>query len=358
MTDLPTFAEASPSLSKDPPLLELCDLEKSYTVGGTFKEQKLRALNKISLQLYPGDCVALVGESGSGKSTILKILARLEQPTSGRILFKGQDLLSSEPKSASLDYRSQVQMIFQDPFASLNPLHTVRHHLSRPLLRHKKVQSKDELEQRVLALLETVGLHPVHEFADKRPHQMSGGQRQRIAIARALAVEPSVILADEPISMLDVSIRMGVLNLLHDLKTSLNVAYLYVTHDLASARYIADRTMVMYAGQIVEGGPSEALLDHPHHPYTQLLVEAVPSPGGNLLRPLPAKSGSPQVIDPPPGCAFAKRCPEVMARCKVEAPAPVQLRRKDHDDHFVACHLYADESRGSDLGHKESNGIT
>jgi peptide/nickel transport system ATP-binding protein len=235
-------------------------------------------------------------------------------------------------------------MIFQDPFASLNPLHTVRHHLARPLLRHKKVQSKDELEARVLALLDTVGLHPASEFADKRPHQMSGGQRQRIAIARALAVEPSIVLADEPISMLDVSIRMGVLNLLHDLKTSMNVAYLYVTHDLASARYIADRTMVMYAGQVVEGGPSESLLDHPLHPYTRLLVEAVPSPGGGLLRPLPAKSGTAQVIDPPPGCAFALRCPEVMGLCKTRAPEPVQLRLKGHDSHFVACHLYADES--------------
>lgn len=342
MSDRPTPAASPLSLRVGAPILELCDLEKNYSVGGGFKEQTLRALHKISLRLHRGECIALVGESGSGKSTVLKILARLEQPSAGRILFKGEDLTKSEPQ-ASLNYRSQVQMIFQDPFASLNPLHTIRHHLSRPLLRHKKVQTKVELERSVLALLETVGLHPAQDFADKRPHQMSGGQRQRVSIARALAVEPSVILADEPISMLDVSIRMGILNLLHDLKTATRVAYLYVTHDLASARYIADRTMVMYAGQIVEEGPSESLLDHPHHPYTRLLVEAVPNPGRNFLRPLPAKSGSPQVIDPPPGCAFAQRCPDAMPRCKTEEPLPIKLRRQDHHGHSVSCHLYSEK---------------
>lgn len=345
MTDRPTPAASPLSMRIGSPVLEVVDLEKTYRVGGGFKEQRLRALHKVSLKLHRGECIALVGESGSGKSTVLKILSRLEQPSSGQIIFKGKNLLELEPRTASLDYRSQVQMIFQDPFGSLNPVHTVRHHLARPLCRHQKIKDKDDLERRVSALLNTVGLSPANEFADKRPHQMSGGQRQRVAIARALAVEPSVILADEPISMLDVSIRMGVLNLMHDLKTATSVAYLYVTHDLASARYIADRTMVMYAGQIVEGGPSEVLLDAPKHPYTKLLVAAVPDPRGDIFRPLPAKSGSPKVIDPPPGCPFADRCPEVMDRCRKEDPPPIQLRGEDSAGHFVACHLYEPSGR-------------
>jgi peptide/nickel transport system ATP-binding protein len=315
-------------------------LKKFFDVGGGFKEKKLRALNDISFDLFRGECIALVGESGSGKSTVLKILARLEAPSEGRILFQGKELLRQEPSKPSLDYRSQVQMIFQDPFGSLNPVHTVRYHLSRPLLRHKRVKNDQELERQVIALLETVGLNPAKEFADKHPHQMSGGQRQRVAIARALAVNPVVILADEPISMLDVSIRMGILNLLHDLKTATSVGYLYVTHDVASARYIADRTMVMYAGHMVEGGPSETLLDHPAHPYTKLLLEAVPDPKGNIFRELPAKSGVPQLVDPPPGCPFADRCPEVMDVCRKESPPPIKLRRKDVEGHFVRCHLY------------------
>jgi len=343
MDDRPTPADNPISKKVGPPIVSVKGLKKLFTVGSSFNEKKLRALNDISFELYRGECIAFVGESGSGKSTVLKILSRLEQPTEGSITFKEEDLLKKEPKAASLEYRSQVQMIFQDPFGSLNPFHTVRHHLSRPLIRHKRAGSKEEVERKVIALLETVGLAPAREFADKHPHQMSGGQRQRVAIARALAVDPAVILADEPISMLDVSIRMGILNLMHDLKTSTNVGYLYVTHDIASARYIADRTMVMYAGHMVEGGPSEILLDHPAHPYTKLLLEAVPDPKGNIFRELPAKSGAPQLIDPPPGCPFAERCPEVMDICRKENPGPVPLKRKGVEGHFVRCHLHSEE---------------
>lgn len=331
------------------PIIQVRGLTKYFNVGSNFKERKLRALNDISFDLFRGECIALVGESGSGKSTVLKILSRLEAPSEGRILFQGKDLLRNEPRSASLDYRSKVQMIFQDPFGSLNPVHTVRHHLARPLVRHKRVDGKRELEQQILSLLSTVGLTPPEEFAAKYPHQMSGGQRQRVAIARALAVNPVVILADEPISMLDVSIRMGILNLLHDLKTATNVGYLYVTHDVASARYIADRTMVMYAGHMVEGGPTEAILDHPRHPYTKLLLEAVPDPKGNIFRELPAKSGQPQLVDPPPGCPFADRCPDTMDICRKESPQPVRIRHKNLDGHFVRCHLYQDEIVGPDI---------
>jgi peptide/nickel transport system ATP-binding protein len=330
MTSRERFTPADNPITKKvgKPIIQVRGLKKIFKVGGGLKQKSLRALNDISFDLFRGECIALVGESGSGKSTVLKILARLEEPTEGRIVFQGKDLLRHEPKTASLKYRSQVQMIFQDPFGSLNPVHTVRHHLERPLLRHKQVESEKELEQQIISLLETVGLTPGQEFADKHPHQMSGGQRQRVAIARALAVNPVVVLADEPISMLDVSIRMGVLNLLHDLKTATNVAYLYVTHDVASARYIADRTMVMYAGHMVEGGPTEAILDQPKHPYTRLLLAAVPDPKGNIFRELPAKSGQPQLVDPPPGCPFAERCAEVMDVCRKEAPLPIRLKKE------------------------------
>jgi len=324
-------------------VLRVENLKKQFSVGGGFKQQQLRALNEISFELFAGEVIALVGESGSGKSTILKVLSRLEQPTSGKIFFRGEDLLRKEPRQASMSYRAQVQMIFQDPFGSLNPLHTVAYHLERPLLRHGRAKKGADLQQKVLELLTTVGLNPAEDFAQKYPFMMSGGQRQRVAIARALAVKPLIILADEPISMLDVSIRMGVLNLMDDLKRERGIGYLYVTHDIASARYIADRTMVMYAGHMVEGGPSEALLDAPAHPYTQLLLEAVPDPTGNIFRPLPAKSGSPQLVDPPPGCPFASRCAQVMDVCLKVNPAPIVLRRKDDPPgRFVRCHLFGD----------------
>lgn len=324
-------------------VLRVEKLEKRFLVGGGFRRKSLRALHDVSFTLHDREVIAIVGESGSGKSTILKILSRLEAPTSGRIEFLGRDLLADEPKRATLDYRSKVQMIFQDPFGSLNPIHTVRHHLERPLLRHGKVRDRRDLEANVLELLETVGLRPAAEYIDKHPHSMSGGQRQRVAIARALAPGPRVVLADEPISMLDVSIRMGILNLMEDLKTTHGLSYLYVTHDIGSARYIADRTMVMYAGHMVEGGPSESLMSAPAHPYTRLLLEAVPDPNGSIFRPLPAKSGAPQLVEPPPGCPFAPRCPEAHDRCRTENPAPIPLRRKgDAEGRFVRCHLYAE----------------
>lgn len=349
MTDRLTPAGTPRTKRLGDPIIEVRDLKMLFPVGSSLKRRYLRALNEITFELYRGEVIALVGESGSGKSTLLRILSRLEQPTSGRIFFKGEDLLDKEPGAASLKYRGQVQMIFQDPFGSLNPVHTVAYHLARPLQRHGRVRSKRELKSKVEELLTTVGLVPAEEFAAKHPHQMSGGQRQRVAIARALAVDPAVMLADEPISMLDVSIRMGILNLMDELKVRRGLGYLYVTHDIASARYIADRTMVMYAGHIVEGGPSEMLLDEPAHPYTRLLLEAVPDPAGNIFRPLPAKSGQPVLVNPPPGCPFAPRCPEKMDICERENPPPVPLRKNrdlpQEDFRFVRCHLYGDEAR-------------
>jgi peptide/nickel transport system ATP-binding protein len=237
-----------------------------------------------------------------------------------------------------LEYRRKVQLIFQDPFASLNPVHTIEHHLSRPLQIHKKASGTQETHEVVCDLLETVELKPASTIAARYPHQLSGGQRQRVAIARALAVGPELILADEPISMLDVSIRMGVLNLIHQLKEERGISFIYITHDLASARYVSDQIMVMYAGHMVEGGDSEAIMKHPAHPYTRLLLSAVPDPRSGLRtdKQNQARGEVPSLIDPPPGCPFAARCPNVMPRCHEIMPAPADVET----GHWARCHLY------------------
>jgi peptide/nickel transport system ATP-binding protein len=240
--------------------------------GLTKNFKKLRAVDDVSFTLRAGTITALVGESGSGKSTVARVLARLHEPTSGSVVYEGKDVLDGCDVRL---YRSRVQMIFQDPFDSLNPVRTIRHHVERPLRIHRVVP-KREVRERVHELLRTVGLVPPEKYAAKYPHELSGGQRQRVAIARALAVEPAVILADEPISMLDVSIRIGILNLMLDLRARRNIAFLYITHDIASARYVADEVLVMYAGQIVEQGPTDSVLLDPLHRYTQLLLSAVP----------------------------------------------------------------------------------
>jgi peptide/nickel transport system ATP-binding protein len=318
-------------------VLEVRHLTKRFPVGGMFRTRHVHALEDVSFSVGRGEVVALVGESGSGKSTTVRLIARLMPPTSGEILFKGKDVLKTEPRGASLDYRNDVQMIFQDPFGSLNPVHTIGHHLARPLQIHKKTSGRRNLDDQIHELLTTVGLNPATEFAQKFPHQLSGGQRQRVAIARALAVDPEVILADEPISMLDVSIRMGVLNLMQRLKEERGIAYVYITHDIASARYIGDRTIVMYAGHVVEGAESTELMEEPAHPYTRLLLSAVPNPHAGLAkRKLQDRGEVPSLIDPPPGCPFAARCPHVMAVCREVMPGAEQIAK----DHWVRCHLY------------------
>ena len=240
---------------QDNTVLEVRDLTKQFSVGGLLKPKLVHALNDVSFRIGRGKVLALVGESGSGKSTTARLIARLMPPTKGEILLHGQDVLKTEPRKASEQYRKTVQMIFQDPFGSLNPVHTIGNHLERPLLIHKMARGR-ELQETIHELLTTVGVTPPAEVAKKYPYQLSGGQRQRVAIARALAVEPEIILADEPISMLDVSIRMGILNLMERLKEERGIGFLYITHDLASARYIGDRTIVMYAGHVVEGAES------------------------------------------------------------------------------------------------------
>ncbi|CAN5544290.1 ABC transporter ATP-binding protein [soil metagenome] len=329
----------STTLVEKATVLEARNLTKRFDIGGMFRPAKVHALEEVSVSLKKSHVLALVGESGSGKSTTARLIARLMPPTSGEIFFGGKDVLKSEPRAASMHYREEVQMVFQDPFGSLNPAHTIGHHIERPLRLHGKAKNRAEMDERVDRLLTTVGLNPPREVARKFPHELSGGQRQRVAIARALAVEPSVMLADEPISMLDVSIRMGVLNLIEHLKEEEGISFLYITHDIASARYIGDEITVMYAGRMVEGAASEELVSNPAHPYTKLLFSAVPNPSAKRKdRQQVTRSEPPRLVNPPPGCPFAPRCPFVMDACRKVMPGVTHL----NENHWVRCHLYPD----------------
>ncbi|MGW8568331.1 ABC transporter ATP-binding protein [Isoptericola sp. NPDC055881] len=255
--------------------LEVRHLVKEFKVRNGMSSTRLRAVNDVSFTLEPGRTIALVGESGSGKSTVAKMISQLETPTTGEILLDGVPVARRGKALAS--YRHQVQMVFQDPFASLNPYHTVAHHLERPLRLHG-VASGAALEPAVHDLLERVNLTPAALYAVKRPHEMSGGQRQRVAIARALAPGARFLVADEPVSMLDVSIRLGVLNLLARLQREENLGVLYITHDLATARHFSDEIIVMYRGDVVERGPSDQVILDPQHDYTKTLLAAAPEP--------------------------------------------------------------------------------
>jgi len=319
--------------SPQAPLLELRGIGKTFGPRGYFgRGPRVVAARDVSFQVDRGQAVALVGESGSGKSTLARLVLRLDPPDGGEIRLDGLDMLAREPRQASLAYRRRVQMVFQDPFGSLNPAHTVGHHLARPLLRHRRV-TKGEVRGRVAELLRTVELEPAEEFADRHPYELSGGQRQRVAIARALAVEPDLLVADEPTSMLDVSIRMGILNLLMRLKRERQLAILLITHDLASARYLADRVLVLYRGRVVEDGASDALVQDPKHPYTRALLASIAEVGGivpTALRPVESAGAQAEV-----GCPFASRCPAAFDPCRTTEPAP-----RDVDGRRVRCHLY------------------
>ncbi|GAA1184642.1 ABC transporter ATP-binding protein [Nesterenkonia xinjiangensis] len=261
-------------------VLQMQDVVKDYQLRSGFRSSTLRAVDHVSLTLEPGATTALVGQSGSGKSTIAKMLMQLERPTSGKILLDGRPV--GRGRAAQHAYRSAVQMVFQDPFASLNPYHTIEHHLSRPLSLHHPGLTSRQIRGRVYELLERVRLSPVEEFAARRPHELSGGQRQRVAIARALAPNPGVLVADEPVSMLDVSIRLGMLNLLAELQREEVLGVLYITHDLATARHFSDTILVLYQGQVVERGPADQVILDPQHEYTRRLREASPDPERRL----------------------------------------------------------------------------
>ena len=276
--------------------LEALHLSKNYQLRGTgLRPTTLRAVDDVSLLVRPGESVALVGESGSGKSTIAKMLIRLVEPTAGDITLDGERLGSG--RRATKRYRKRVQMVFQDPFSSLNPALPVRHQLARPLRIHGIVRTRAEEERELRRLLDSVNLGPAAEILAKYPHELSGGQRQRIAIARALAPRPEVLIADEPVSMLDVSIRLEILQLLDDLKKERNLAVLYITHDLATARHFSTQIVVMRHGRVVERGPSGDVILNPIHPYTQLLVRAAPDPQSEPFELDPTRyARSPEVL--------------------------------------------------------------
>lgn len=338
------------------PLLEAVHLRKEFPVGARLLGTAgvVHAVEDTSLALYPGRATALVGESGSGKTTVARMLARLYDPTSGTIKFHG-DTISLRRSSGSLhNYRRHVQLVFQDPFASLNPIHSVRYHLSRPLRIFHHARNQAQETEQILNLLKRVSLTPADQFIEKYPHQLSGGQRQRIAIARALAVRPEILLADEPVSMLDVSIRLDILNLLLRLKDEERLALLYITHDIASARYFADDTLVMYAGQMVEGGPSEEVTQRPKHPYTRLLLSAAPDPdrlkaGASGIKEVGARGEIPSLIHPPTGCRFHPRCPHAMDVCRQRFPRRTDLG----GGHWTNCFLYGDGDGESQNTSKE-----
>ncbi|HET9168416.1 MAG TPA: ABC transporter ATP-binding protein [Actinospica sp.] len=298
---------------------------------------RLRAVDDLSFELEPGETLALVGESGSGKSTVVRALSRFVKPQQGRIELDG----GRNPH----EYRRRLQLVFQDPFASLNPMHTVRHHVARPLKRHRRAQGRQDLETRILDLLTSVNLTPADEVARKYPHELSGGQRQRVAIARALATEPRVLLADEPVSMLDVSIRLEILNLLDRLKRERDLALLYVTHDLATARHFAKDIMVLYRGEVVERGPSDAVILDPAHPYTRILADAAPDPQARRGAPTTASRALPRPAERreaslDTGCKFRARCPFAMAKCAEHPPA---LPVGGDPRHTARCWLLAPE---------------
>jgi len=353
MNDLDLEIEGLNAHDPSMPILEAVHLRKLFplhSLNPLGQKSAVHAVEDTSLALRPGRATALVGESGSGKTTVARMMAGLYSPTSGSIQFHGEPARLSN-SSRLRAYRSHVQLILQDPFSSLNPVHDVRYHLARPLRIYGHARNHRQETEQILSLLNRVNLSPAEQFIQKFPHQLSGGQRQRVSIARALAVRPEVLLADEPVSMLDVSIRLDVLNLLLRLKDEERLALLFITHDIASARYFAEDTLVMYAGQMVEGGPGDKVIQQPMHPYTRLLVSAAPDPArlnpdnNGKVASLPARRemGSrgaeiPSLIHPPTGCRFHPRCPHAMDVCRTRFPKRTDLG----NGHWAHCFLYGD----------------
>ncbi|MEU7712779.1 ABC transporter ATP-binding protein [Micromonospora chalcea] len=349
-----TLTESAPAPA-DEVVLEAVGLTKHFPVRRRLRDLLSRtpavvhAVDDVSIELRRGRVTALVGESGSGKSTVARLLAQLYPRTGGDIRLHGRSTRVRGGRRFRA-YVRRVQLILQDPFASLNPVHTVRYHLTRSLRIHGNAGTgPDGLEKALADLLTRVSLTPPERYLDAFPHELSGGQRQRVAIARALGADPEVLLADEPVSMLDVSIRLGVLNLLQDLKDRLDLAILYITHDIASARYFADETIVMYAGRMVEGGDSETVTQRPAHPYTRLLIESAPDPeritgaGGDGAAAGERGHGEPpSLIRPPTGCRFHPRCPAAMPRCATDLPPAIPV--DDAPGHWAACWLFDAET--------------
>jgi peptide/nickel transport system ATP-binding protein len=328
----------------DQPVLRTAGLTRHFSVGHPFARRSLHAVDDVDLAIDSQQIVALVGESGSGKSTIARLLALIYRPTRGEIFFKGRPVSALRSRRDVLEYHGRVPMVFQDPYSSLNPVYPVSHGLMRAMRLHRPELSEQSRRVAAQEILVSVGLTPPSNFLGKYPHELSGGQRQRIGFAAAFACQPELILADEPVSMLDVSVRIGILNLMTELRQVKGVSILYITHDIASARYVADRLLVMYAGHVVESGPTEDVLANPKHPYTQLLLSAVPDPRAPLTSMPAADVGEPpRVVDPGEGCRFRWRCPYAIELCSHVTPRLRELG----PDHTAACHVAtSDQAKG------------
>ena len=302
----------------------------------TKTELNVKAVDGVSFTFGKGEIFALAGESGSGKTTLGKLLLRLVDPSSGSIFFQGKDITKLTPRELK-PLRREMQIVFQDPFESLNPRMIIKESVAEPLRVHGLAKSEEEVEERVKRVLSEVELVPPDEFLYRFPHELSGGQRQRVAVARAFILNPTFVVADEPVSMLDVSIRAEILNLMIDMVRKHSASIVFISHDLALAKHISDRIAVMYLGKIMELSNSQTLVDEPLHPYTQALIAAVPVPDPESKRTKDVISGEiPSPVNPPSGCRFRTRCPYAHERCIIEEPQLVQMQK----DHFVACHLY------------------
>ena len=344
-------------MSDEEVVIKVRDLKKYFELHvGMFKfwgePIYVKAVDGISFDIHRGEILGLVGESGCGKTTTGRLLTRLEDPTDGSILFEGEDIAKMKGKELK-KYRRNVQMIFQDPYESLNPRFSVLKTIMEPLLIHGIGESYDERVEMVIRALEDAELKPAEEYLDRFPHELSGGQRQRVAIARALVLRPKFIVADEPVSMLDVSIRAGVMNLMLDLRDKYGIPFLFITHDIAVSRYMSDKMAVMYLGKIVEMAESDKVVFHPLHPYTQALISAVPVPDPEHKHGrVEIKGEIPSPINLPPGCRFAPRCPLAQKGiCDAKEPPLVEVE----EGHYVACHFAEKIAEGEiQLGAEEA----